>query len=347
MRFVYLVALILMFPSVGAQHFTIHNPITLPAKSPKATVTQRIGYTDISLVYHSPAAKGREVWGKLVPYGKVWRAGANENTVFTITDSVMVEGKTLAAGTYGLHLLPEANQWTVIFSKNSTSWGSYFYDPGEDAVRVTVPVLSNQPHREWMAFEFGKRDRDQFSLILSWSDKSAELNFTLNAEGIALDHIRKQLRSDAYWEWFSWCQAADYCAEYGINTEEALEWIDRSIEMRENFSNWDVKAKLLQQQGDGAGAEKAWERAIAVGDHIYLERYGRRLLREGNVERAIYVFTQALKKEDTYWRAHYNKGNALMAKGDKKEAKKAYTKALEFAPEDRKDQVTTRLGSLQ
>lgn len=333
--------------TLNAQHFNIHNPLTLPDKSPQSVVKQRIGYTDITIDYHSPGAKGREIWGKLVPYGKVWRAGANENTVVTITDNVQIQGQNLAAGTYGLHLLPETDQWTFIFSHNHTSWGSYFYKEDEDALRITVPVKSTDDYREWMSFDFNKKQRDSFSIILSWADKKAELEFSLDIDKIALENIRKQLRSDAYWEWFSWCQAADYCAEYGINTEEALEWIDKSIEMQENFSNWDVKAKLLKQVGDDAGAEFCEQRAIEVGSSIYLERYGRRLMREKKFEKAEYVFERAIKKDKAYWRAYFNRGNALMALKNEKQAKSAFEKALEFAPKDRKELVLERLKSIK
>ena len=341
-----MVTVLLCIKVLCAQHFNIHNPITLPDKSQKSVITQRIGYTDIIINYHSPGTRGREVWGKLIPYGEVWRAGANENTVITVTDNVQIGGHELEAGSYGLHLIPKENQWTFIFSDNHTSWGSYFYDEKEDALRVTVPVESNQEHREWMSFDFNKRERDSLSLVLSWSDKKAELDFTLDVDNIALKHIRNQLRSDAYWEWFSWCQAADYCAEYNINTDEALRWIDKSIAMQEKFSNWDVKAKLLKQSGDEAGAELAIQRAIEVGNAIYLERYGRRLIRQEQFERAEYVFRKAIQKDKTYWRAHFNHGNALIALRRVKDAKKAFEKALEFAPEDRKEQVLLRLNSM-
>jgi hypothetical protein len=112
--------------------------LNLPTLSQRAVVIQRIGLTDITIVYHEPYVGGREIWGKTVPYGKVWRAGANENTTITFADDVSIEGKPLPAGTYGLHVIPNADHWTIIFSKNSTSWGSFSYDEKEDALRVDV-----------------------------------------------------------------------------------------------------------------------------------------------------------------------------------------------------------------
>ncbi|AWX43510.1 hypothetical protein HME9304_00499 [Flagellimonas maritima] len=340
-------AFFLSLVQASAQHFNIHNPITLPDKSQESNIAQRIGYTNITIDYHSPGTRGRKVWGNLVPYGKVWRAGANENTVFTITDDVQIEGQSLSAGSYGLHLLPDENQWTFIFSKNHTSWGSYFYEEAEDALRVTVPVQNNLEEREWLSYDFNKRERGMTSIVLSWADKKAEFNISLDIDEIALENIRKQLRSDAYWEWFSWCQAADYCAEYKINTKEALEWIDRSIELQENFSNWDVKAKLLRQSGNQKEAEEAIQRAVEVGSDVYLERYGRRLLKEKDFEQAEYVFKQAIEKNETYWRAHFNRGHALKDLQKRKDAKKSYELALKYAPADRKNQIKESIESLK
>lgn len=329
------------------KYFNIHNPMTLPDKSQEAVVKQRIGYTDITIDYHSPATKGREIWGGLVPYGKVWRAGANENTIFSITHDVMIEGKVLPAGTYGLHLLPEKDQWTFIFSKNHTSWGSYFYDDKEDALRITVKTEDAPESREWMSFDFLKRARGSTSITLSWADKRAVFELSLDINTIALDKIRKQLRSDAYWEWFSWCQAAAYCAEYEINTAEALQWIDRSITMRENFWNLDVKADLLRQSGDEKGALQAIERAIEVGTAVELERYARRFLGEKDYDRAIFLFSKSLAKNPNYWRAHLNKGKALEAKGAKKEALEAYKAALKNGPEGQKSNLQNIINSLK
>lgn len=343
--------LLLAFPlflsEASAQHFNIHNPITLPDKSQQSVITQRIGYTDITISYHSPGTMGREIWGDLVPYGKVWRTGANVNTVFTITHDVKIEGQELPAGSYGLHLLPEKDQWTFIFSKNYTSWGSFFYEEQEDVIRVTVPSEDAPEQRDWMSFDFRKRERSQASIVLTWSDKRAEFGLSLDIDNIALDHIRKQLRSDAYWEWFSWSQAADYCTQYEINTEEALQWIDRSIGLQENFSNLDVKAKLLRQLGDEEAAEKTITRAIEVGNAIHLERYGRRFLSQKDFEQAEFIFRQALKKNGTYWRAHFNRGNALVGMEKKGEARKALEAALQHAPEANKEQIKEKIVSLQ
>src|SRR5262249_44033523 len=112
--------------------------LNLPRISQHGETSQTIGISTVTIKYSRPLANGREVWGKIVPYGKVWRSGANENTTITFSDDATIEGKALPAGTYGLHMIPDKDQWTIIFSKNSTSWGSFSYDQKEDALRVTV-----------------------------------------------------------------------------------------------------------------------------------------------------------------------------------------------------------------
>src|SRR5438309_7814971 len=137
---------------VASTAFAQSTQLNLPRDSQHASVAQRIGITDITVKYHRPLVKGRTIWGKVVPYGQVWRAGANENTTITFTDPVSIEGKPLPKGTYGLHMFPGEKEWTVVFSKNSTSWGSFTYDEKEDALRVTVKPQSADLH-EALAYD--------------------------------------------------------------------------------------------------------------------------------------------------------------------------------------------------
>ena len=145
--------------------------LDLPRQSQHALVTQRIGITDITINYHRPLANGRQIWGKLVPYGQVWRAGANENTTITFTDPVTIEGQTLDKGTYGLHMIPGENEWTVIFSKDSTAWGSFTYKQDEDALRVTVKPQAAEMH-DALAYDFDDVKADSAVVTMRW-DKVA------------------------------------------------------------------------------------------------------------------------------------------------------------------------------
>src|SRR5262245_54751129 len=134
MRILSLLSITLFATSAAAQT----APLKAPEASPAASVTQTVGLTEMKITYHRPAVNGRKIWGGLVPYGDVWRAGANENTTLSFSSAVKVAGKPLRAGTYGLHMIPTAKDWTIIFSNQAAAWGSFSYDPKEDALRITA-----------------------------------------------------------------------------------------------------------------------------------------------------------------------------------------------------------------
>ncbi len=150
-------------------------------KSLKASVTQRLGVdTDITIVYSRPAVKGRKIWGELVPYGMSpgtkrtkgkpypWRAGANENTTFECNNDILIEGKKLAAGKYGLFMIPSEKNWVIIFSRNNSSWGSFSYNPDNDALRVSVTPIA-APHHEWLMYEYENLAGTSATAYLRWA----------------------------------------------------------------------------------------------------------------------------------------------------------------------------------
>src|SRR5664279_5977026 len=141
--------------------------LDLPRKSQDAQVTQTIGITNVTVKYSRPLVNGRKVWAGLVPYGDVWRAGANENTTITFSDPVTIEGKPLDKGTYGLHMIPNADEWTIIFSKSSTSWGAFTYNEAEDALRVTVKPRAADVHNA-LTFDFDQLQPDSAVIELEW-----------------------------------------------------------------------------------------------------------------------------------------------------------------------------------
>src|ERR1043166_5046939 len=143
------------------------SDLKLPDASQAAEVKQRIALTDITVKYHRPLVNGRKIWGGLVPYGKVWRAGANENTTIEFSDPVSIEGKPLAKGIYGLHMIPAENEWTIIFSKNATAWGSFTYNQAEDALRVTVKPRAADPE-EALAYEVDDITPTSAVIALRW-----------------------------------------------------------------------------------------------------------------------------------------------------------------------------------
>src|SRR6267142_3468464 len=176
---------VLLLPSFSAAQTATGETLMLdlPRPSQHAVLTQRIGITDVTVNYHRPVVNKRKVWGGLVPYGQVWRAGANENTTIEFTDPVTIEGKPLPKGTYGLHMIPGESEWTVIFSKNSTSWGSFTYDQAEDALRVMVKPQTAEFH-EALTYDFDDVSPDASVVTLRWEKVAVPFKVGVNTHEI-------------------------------------------------------------------------------------------------------------------------------------------------------------------
>src|SRR5882757_9040204 len=224
--------------NAGAQFKNGSQPteLNIPRVSQRGTVSQRIGLTDITITYHRPEVGGREIWGKTVPLGKVWRAGANENTTITFSDDVSIEGKPLAAGTYGLHTIPDKDQWTIIFSKNSTSWGSFSYDEKEDALRVNVKPQAGD-FEEALAYTFEDLKPNSTAVTLRWAKVAVPFHISADVNAIVLQSIKNQLRSVGGFSWAGYDEAALWVLDNNYNLEEALKWEDTSIQNEERFEN--------------------------------------------------------------------------------------------------------------
>jgi len=166
--------------------------LNLPRQSQHAVVTQRIGITDVMINYHRPLTNGRQIWGKIVPHGQVWRAGANENTTITFTDPVTIEGQPLEKGTYGLHMIPGESEWTVIFSKNSSSWGSFTYKQQEDALRVKVKPQSSDPH-DALTYDFDDPKSDSAVITMRWEKVAVPFKVAVKVNDIVLSSLHQQL----------------------------------------------------------------------------------------------------------------------------------------------------------
>src|SRR5436305_8005663 len=225
--------------------------VTLPPSggNQRQTVAQQIGLVRVSIDYssphvHSPLGDDRKgkIWGQLVPYGMAglgfgscgdqcpWRGGANENTVFTTSHDIKIQGQPLPAGTYGLHFLPGKDEWTVIFSHNSTSWGSFFYDAKEDALRVKAKPEASDYH-EVLAYEFPERRNDQATMALKWENLALPIAITVdNANELYVDNLRRELRSSPGFGWEGWAAAATYCVDNQTNLEEAEKWAQRAMD---------------------------------------------------------------------------------------------------------------------
>ena len=217
---------------------------TTPRVSQKAVTMQTIGMTNVKVVYHRPAAKGREIWGKLVPHGTVWRAGANENTIIKFSSDVTIEGEKLSAGTYGFHVIPAETSCTVIFSNNSTSWGSFSYNQAEDALRVEGKLMPAAHNYEFLTFDFDNIERTSANCNLIWGDKKVVFKIETDVDGSVIANLRNELRDKAGWTWQGWNEAAGYCLQNEVNLKEGLQWATRSVFMSPNPINMRTKALL-------------------------------------------------------------------------------------------------------
>jgi tetratricopeptide (TPR) repeat protein len=310
---------------------TAHSDLTLPDVSQLAVAKQRIGLTDITITYHRPLVNGRKIWGGLVPLGEVWRAGANENTTIEFSDPVSVEGQPLAKGIYGLHMIPTADTWTVIFSKMASAWGSYSYSQAEDALRVTVKPRPNEME-EALEYEFEDLKPDSATVTLKWEKLAVPFKVAINdAEG-TVANIRNQMRGRAQYEWQAPNEAAQFLLTKKINFDEALKWVNLSIQNEERFENLTTKADLLKAMNKPDDARKAWDQAIAKTTPIQLYSYGRRLQTEKKDAEAMEIFKDVAKRYPDTPFAHLSNARIKSAAGDfagaAEDAKKAQAVAI-------------------
>ena len=312
--------------------------LKLPTLSQRAIVTQRIGLTDITVNYCRPLVGGRELFGKTIPYGQVWRAGANENTVITFTDDVSVEGKPLPAGTYGLHMIPAADQWTIIFSKNSTSWGSFTYDEKEDALRVNLKPQTGE-FEEALAYTFDDLKPDSTAVIMRWAKVAVPFHVSADVNAIVFKSIKNQLRSVGGFTWAGYDEAALWVFDTGENLDQAIQWEDRSILSEERFENLLNKSEILAALGkkDEAAATKA--KALQIASGLQLHVYGRSLQAQKKQDEGFAVFQINIQKRPNEWYTHGELARIASAKGDFATTIKELNLTLQSCPDPVKSQV--------
>jgi tetratricopeptide (TPR) repeat protein len=312
--------------------------LKLPTLSQRSIVTQRIGLTDVTVNYCRPLAGGRELFGKVIPYGQVWRAGANENTVISFTDDVSVEGKPLAAGTYGLHMIPAADQWTIIFSKNSTSWGSFSYDEKEDALRVTVKPQTGE-NEDALEYTFEDVKPDSTAVTMRWAKTVVPFHVSADVNKIVLASINHQLRSVGGFTWAGYDEAALWLLDTGENLDQAIKWEDRSILAEERFDNLLSKSEILAAQGKKEEAAATKAKALEVASGYQLHAYGRGLQFQKKQDEGFAIFQINIKKRPNEWYTHGEIARIASAKGDFPTAVKELNLALQTCPDIAKVQI--------
>ncbi len=235
--------------------------VRTPRSSPSASLTQTIGITDMTIKYSRPGVKGRAIWGGLVPYDKVWRAGANEATTITFSDDVTINGQKLPRGTYSLHTTPGQSSWKIHFNSVADQWGSYSYDPAKDVVVVTA-TPQTVPHTEWLTFDVPEMSTDKATFHIRW-DKVA-VPFTV--ETGATQRVMTQLRNAMRPSWQVPYQAASFAFDNpGAATDaEMNQWIEESLKVNQNIANLWLRARMAERAGNRADAIRYGELAIAA-----------------------------------------------------------------------------------
>jgi hypothetical protein len=323
-------------------------PLTLPDASPAASVNQTVGLTDITISYHRPAVNKRKIWGELVPYGEVWRAGANMNTTVTFSSDVTVGGKKLSAGTYGLHMIPTEKDWTVIFSNVSSAWGSFSYDQKEDALRFTVTPKAAD-FEERLEYRFEDPTETSAMAVLQWDKLAVSFPVTVDTKAVVLASIKRQMRGLPRFFWQGWNQAANWCLRNDYDLDQALAWSDQSIKIQANFQNLQTKAAILEKKGgDPKEVEALSAQAMKVATEVDINARGYQLLQQGKNAEAIALFRKNVKDHPNSWNTYDSLGEALAASGDKKGAIESYGKALAMTADPvQKKRITDALAKLK
>jgi len=308
----------------------------------KASVSENIGLTNVTITYDRPGVKGREgkIYGTSVAhYGyqnlgfgtskaAPWRAGANENTTIAFSTDVKVEGKDLPAGTYGLFMALQEGSATIIFSKNSTSWGSYFYDQTEDALRVDVKTEKLNESVERLKYEFMDQTDNSAVIALLWEKLKVPFKVEVDLVKTQLASFRNELRSEKGFNWQSWVQAASFCVQNNTNLDEALIWADGAVNTpfigQKNFITLSTKAQVLDKLGKGAQATTLMKEALPMGSVQEIHQYGRQLLATKRTKEALEVFQMNAKKHPNEFTTTMGLVRGYSGVGD-------YTKALKFA----------------
>jgi hypothetical protein len=325
----------------------------------KASVSQWIGPVEVAVTYNSPkviAPDGTDrrgkIWGGLVPYGMSkdafgtcgdncpWRAGANENTVFRVSHDVKVEGQPLAAGSYGLFMIAGPEEFTVIFSKNSASWGHYYYTDKEDALRVKVKPRK-APYTHWLTFDFVERRPEEATVVLRWDELEIPVRIQVpDVNELYLGQIRNQLRNATGFEWQAWEQAAQFCLGKKINLPEALKWAEFAAHSpftgQENFKTLSTLSQAQSANGMADAAKATMQKALEhpTATVIDLHMYARQLQAQKKTDEAVAVFVLNAKRHPDVWPVNFGLARAWAAQGKTKEALAAAKKALPQAPDD-------------
>lgn len=315
----------------------------------KATVSERVGLTDITIRYNRPSVKGREgkIWGQLVHAGFIdqgfgnskaapWRAGANENTIIEFTNDVKIEGQPLKAGKYGLFLAYDSTEATLIFSNNSTSWGSYYYNDKEDALRIKIKPVRMSNSVEWLKYEFTDQTENSATIALQWEKMAFPFKIETDYIKDQVASFNRELRTERGFFWLSWDQAAQWALQRNVNLEQALQWADSasgpSFGGANLFQPKSTKAQILNKLGRTAEADAIMKAALPLANMQELHAYARSLLQQKKAKEALDVFKLNHQKNPNQFTTLVGLTRGYSANADYKNAMKYAKLALPLAP---------------
>lgn len=328
-RFPLLLSLLMLFAGTAVAQ----QNLTVPRASPHASVSQTVGLTDLTFDYHRPAVNDREVWGALVPWGQVWRAGANDNTTFTTSSPITVGGQTLDAGTYGFHMIPNENgAWTAIFSETNSAWGSFSYDESEDAARVSVSPRE-APMQERLSYRFDDPTNTSVTAVMHWERMEVPIPISVNTPEVVLASMEREMRSLPRFGWQGWNQIATFAMQNDLRLTEALGWAEQSVSMNRNFTNMMTVAGIKEKLGQTQEAEAMRAEAMGLATENEMNNYGYQLLGQGRTAEAVAVFRKNMEDHPESWNVYDSYAEGLAAQGNTAEAIAQYEKARSMAPE--------------
>lgn len=325
--------------------------LTVPRISPHAKVLQTIGISNVEIEYHRPAVRGRKIWGGLVPYGlqkfrfgsgypAPWRAGANENTTITFSHDAKVNGEFIPKGKYGFHIIPDTTEWTLIFSRDNTSWGSFFYDPANDQLRIKVKP-EQAPFKEWMQYYFDDLTPNSAIVYLHWEKLRVGFGVSFDVHKIVIENMERELKGINGFRWQSWNQAAKYAFDNDVDNELALKFVNSALDLfgGYNFTNLQLKSDILKKLGRNEESEEAHREALAIASETELKQYGYQLINSGQTDEALRIFKLNIQRFPDSWNVYDSFAEALLKSGKRDEALRNLEIALEKAPKNQKERI--------